>query len=85
MGNLRKISSAEKFAALKAELDSELAAAMEKIDGKIAGYALVVWDQRGEFSVAYSCETGPIGSGRLPEFVKEAVFWGTTQASGEDE
>jgi len=59
---------------------------MDKIEGKIAGYALVIWDQRGEFAVAYSCESGPIGSGRLPEFVKEAVFWGTTQTSeGEEE
>lgn len=85
MPTLRKISSAEKFTALKVELDTNLVEAMDKIEGKISGYALVIWDQRGEFAVAYSCDTGPIGTGRLPEFVKEAVFWGTTQTSGGEE
>jgi len=39
----------------------------------VAGYALVVWDQRGELRSVYNAAQGPIGPALVPTLVADAL------------
>jgi hypothetical protein len=40
---------------------------------QIAGYALVVWDMRGDMRSVYSASQGPIGPSLVPTLVADAL------------
>ncbi|MBN9289656.1 MAG: hypothetical protein J0H36_00690 [Hyphomicrobium denitrificans] len=40
---------------------------------RLAGYALVVWDARGDMRTAYNAAEGPIGPALVPTLVADAL------------
>jgi hypothetical protein len=48
-------------------------AACDQVGDDIAGFALVVWDKRGDMRTAYDAERGPIGPALVPTLVSDAL------------
>jgi len=48
-------------------------AAIDEMGDDIAGFALVVWDQRGGMRSAYEAERGPISFALVPTLVSDAL------------
>jgi hypothetical protein len=48
-------------------------AAIDQMGDDIAGFALVVWDQRGDMRTAYDAERGPISFALVPTLVSDAL------------
>lgn len=44
-----------------------------KVGSGIAGFALVVWDERGDMRTAYDATRGPIGPALVPTLVSDAL------------
>jgi hypothetical protein len=63
---------AKDAAELREELLEKCRAAVAELD-HIAGYALVVWDGRGDMRSAYNAAQGPIGPALVPTLVADAL------------
>ncbi len=48
-------------------------AAAEQVGDQIAGFAIVVWDERGDMRSAYDATRGPIGPALVPTLVSDAL------------
>ena len=47
--------------------------ALQSQGAEFAGFALVTWDNRGNATSAFYCDTGPIGESLMPTFVHDAL------------
>lgn len=47
--------------------------AIDQMGDDIAGFALVVWDERGDLRTAYNAENGPISFALVPTLVSDAL------------
>jgi len=68
----RQQRTAREAAELREELTEKCRCAAVELD-PIAGYALVVWDARGEMRSAYNVADGPIGPALVPTLVADAL------------
>lgn len=68
--------------ALRAERDAELArldllekceAAVDAVGNDVAGFALIVWNSKGEMRTVYDASKGPIGPALLPTLASDAL------------
>ncbi|HML28215.1 MAG TPA: hypothetical protein PKE16_05125 [Hyphomicrobium sp.] len=68
--------------ALRAEREAELAraellakceTAIEAVGSDVAGFALVVWNTKGEMRTVYDASSGPIGPALLPTLASDAL------------
>lgn len=62
----------------------EVADAMDQ-DGDAVGFALVVWDARGEPTTAFHTESGPISRALLPAYISTVLNQHVTVSIVEDE
>lgn len=68
----RQRRNARDAAQLREELVEKCGCALSDIE-HIAGYALVVWDSRGDMRSAYNAAQGPIGPALVPTLVADAL------------
>jgi hypothetical protein len=58
---------------MRQDLFSRCRAAADQMGDDIAGFAIVVWDQRGEMRTSYNTTRGPIGPALVPTLVSDAL------------
>ena len=58
---------------MRAALFGRCRAACEQVGDGFAGFALVVWDERGDMRTAYDATRGPIGPALVPTLVSDAL------------
>lgn len=68
----RQHRAAKNLAELREELLEKCRSAIAELDD-VAGFALVVWDSRGEMRSAYNAAQGPIGPALIPTLVADAL------------
>jgi hypothetical protein len=68
----RQHRAAKDLAELREELLEKCCSAITEL-GDVAGFALVVWDSRGEMKSAYNAAQGPIGPPLVPTLVADAL------------
>jgi hypothetical protein len=56
------------------ELNNSVRRAIEVLGTDISGYAVVVWDRRGECHSSVCDEDGPIGPNMIPMYVHDALL-----------
>jgi hypothetical protein len=68
----RQHRAAKDLAELREELIEKCSGAIAELEN-VAGFALVVWDSRGEMRSAYNAAQGPIGPALVPTLVADAL------------
>lgn len=68
----RQQRTAQDAAELREEFIEKCRCSVADLD-RIAGYALVVWDPRGDMRSMYSAVEGPIGPALIPTLVADAL------------
>lgn len=68
----RQKRTAQDAAEVRADLLETCRCSAAELD-QIAGYALVVWDTRGEMRSVYNAAQGPIGPALVPTLVADAL------------
>lgn len=68
----RQHRAAKDLAELREELLEKCCCAITEL-GDVAGFALVVWDSRGEMKSAYNAAQGPIGPALVPTLAADAL------------
>jgi hypothetical protein len=68
----RQQRTARDAAELREELIEKCRCSVAELD-QIAGYAMVVWDARGDMRSAYNAAEGPIGPALVPTLVADAL------------
>ena len=58
---------------IRASLFGRCRAAIDHLGDDIAGFAVVVWDRRGDLRSAYDTTRGPIGPALVPTLVADAL------------
>jgi hypothetical protein len=68
----RQHRTAREAAELRDEFLEKCCVSVADLD-RLAGYALVVWDGRGDMRTAYNASEGPIGPALVPTLVADAL------------
>jgi hypothetical protein len=68
--NDRRVADAK---SVRGSLFQRCRAACDQVGDEIAGFALVVWDSRGDMRTAYDAARGPIGPALVPTLVSDAL------------
>jgi len=68
----RQHRTAREAAELREEFLEKCCVSVADLD-HLAGYALVVWDARGDMRTAYNASEGPIGPALVPTLVADAL------------
>lgn len=74
--SLTEISNDRRKADAKAtrhSLFERCRAACDQVGDDIAGFAVIVWDKRGDLRSAYDATRGPIGPALVPTLVSDAL------------
>jgi hypothetical protein len=58
---------------IRGSLFGRCRAACDQVGDEIAGFAIVVWDSRGDMRTAYDAARGPIGPALVPTLVSDAL------------
>jgi hypothetical protein len=58
---------------IRSDILAKCAAAIEAMGSDVAGFALVVWNKRGEMRTVYDASQGPIGPALLPTLASDAL------------
>lgn len=47
--------------------------ALEQLNNDVSGFAIVIWDKKGNLHSAYDVEPGPVGLALMPTLVSDAL------------
>jgi len=72
MAEIREIKPAkERLAQVRRCLGRSVKYGIEQHDERLAGFALVTWNERGDAVTAYLTQFGPVGRSLMPTFVQD--------------
>jgi hypothetical protein len=69
----RKARESEDVRQLREHLFEACRAALDELNGELAGFALVAWGKNGGMKSAYNASSGPVGPALVPTLVSDAL------------